>query len=201
MRTSKPIASISYNSPEFLKYKLNELIKAKKISDWMFIFHTAEEDEKKDHIHLWIKPNTLIDTMDLQEFFMEIDIKNPTKPLKCIDFQSSKTDDWILYCEHFLPYLATKNESREFCYTKDDFVFYDEDNFDELYNHAHKGSDWATRNQILQQLKNNQIRPSDLILNGTLPLNMASQLSALKYLQTHYGVLDRNGRDNHEDDE
>ena len=200
MRTSKPVSTISYNSPEFLKIRLRDLIKAKKICDWMFIKHTAEEDEKKDHIHLWIKPNTLIDTMDLQEFFTELDPKNLTKPLKCIDFKNSKTDDWILYSEHFLPYLASKGESREFCYGKDDFVFYHEDNFDDLYSHAHKGSDWAHKNQILQQLKDNKVNPSDLILSGTLPLNMASQLNALKYMETHYKVLDRGGHDNHEEE-
>ena len=200
MRTSKPVSTISYNSPEFLKLKLRDLIKAKKICDWMFIQHTAEQDEKKDHIHLWIKPNTLIDTMDLQEFLTELDLKNPTKPLRCIDFKTSKTDDWILYSEHFLPYLASKSESREFCYSKDDFVFFDEDNFDDLYNHAHKGSEWAHKNQILQQLKDNKVRPQDLILNGTLPLNMASQLNALKYMETHYRILDRGGHDNHEEE-
>lgn len=72
MRTSKPIATISYNSADFLKLRLNDLIKSKKICDWMFIQHTAEADEKKDHIHLWIKPNTLLDTMDLQEHFLEL---------------------------------------------------------------------------------------------------------------------------------
>lgn len=47
MRTSKPIATISYNSADFLKLRLNDLIKSKKICDWMFIQHTAEADEKK----------------------------------------------------------------------------------------------------------------------------------------------------------
>ena len=71
MRTSKPIATISYNSETYLRDKLNELIKSHKISDYMFIKHKAESDERKDHIHLWIKPNTLLDTMDLQKHFTE----------------------------------------------------------------------------------------------------------------------------------
>ena len=110
MRTSKPIATISYNSQEFLWVKLNELIDAHKISDFMFINHFAEEDERKNHIHLWIKPNTLIDTMDLQKFLIELVPNNPLKPLKCIDFRPSLVDDWILYSQHFEPYLASKNE-------------------------------------------------------------------------------------------
>lgn len=198
MRTSKPISTISYNTEKYLKYKLQELVKNKKISDYMYILHTAEADEKKDHIHLWIKPNTLLDTMDLQDYFQELDPTNPTKPLKCIDFRASKVDDWILYNQHYLPYLASKGESREFFYTKEDFRYFDEDTFDDLYKHAFKGSEWAHRNQVLEQLNNNTLSPTDLILNGTLPLNMASQLNAFKYMQTKYGTLDRGDREGHD---
>lgn len=198
MRTSKPIATISYNSQEFLVSKLDELIRNHKISDYMFINHFAEEDERKNHIHLWINPNTLIDSMDLQNFFKEYDIANPLKPLGCIDFKSSKVDDWILYNSHYEPYLASKGESRLYHYTRDDFVYHDEYTFEDRWNHAFKGSDWAKRNQILMAIKEGSKSPTELIMNGTVPLNMASQLSAFKYMQTHYGT-DRNGRPNHED--
>lgn len=200
MRTSKPISTISYNSQEFLIHQLNELMKNHKICDWMFINHFAEADEKKNHIHLWLKPNTLLDTMDLQQFFTELDPKNPMKPLKCIDFRTSQTDDWVLYNMHHEPYLASKGESREYHYIKDDFVYADEDTFDDIYNHALKGSEWAKRNQILCQLNDGNLNPVNLVLNGTVPLNLASQLNALQYMRTHYGQLDRGGRDNHEED-
>jgi len=62
--------------------------------------------------------------MELQQFLTEIDIKNPLKPLKCIDFRPSSVDDFILYTQHFKPYLASKGESREYHYTYDDFVFH-----------------------------------------------------------------------------
>lgn len=201
MRTSKPISTISYNSEEHLRMKLSELVRSHKISDWMYIYHLPEVDERKAHFHLWIKPNTLLDTMDLQKHFEEIDLSHPDKPLKCIDFKTSKTDDWILYSEHFVPYLASKGESREVVYSKSDFRFMDEDTFEDTYNHAHKGSDWAHRNQILESIRNNQISPQDLILNGTVPLNLASQLNALEYMKKHYGTLDRGGHDNHEVEE
>ena len=199
MRTSKPIATISYNSQEFLIMRLEELIKNHKICDYMFINHFAEEDEKKNHIHLWIKPNTLIDTMDLQAFLTEANPENPLKPFKCIDFRVSSVDDWILYNQHYAPYLASKGESRQYHYTKDDFIAYDEDTFDDLYNHAFRGSEWAKRFQILQALDVGSLNPVDLILNGTVPLNMASQLNSFKYMQTHYNVTDRGGREGHED--
>ena len=197
MRTSKPISTISYNSQEFLVTKLDELVKNHKICDYIFINHFAEEDESKNHIHLWIKPNTLLDTMDLQKFLTELNPAEPQKPFKCIDFRASSIDDWILYSQHFEPYLASKGECREFHYTKDDFIFCDEDSFNDLYNHAFKGSEWARRNQILQSLVEGSASPTSLILSGIVPLNMASQLNAFKYMQTHYS-LDRGGRDGHE---
>lgn len=198
MRTTKPVSTISYNSLNYLRDRLEELLTNHKICDYMFIFHHAEKDEKKDHIHLWIKPNTLLDTMDLQNFFREFDAENPTKPLGCIDFRTTNdTDEWILYSEHFKPYLASKGQSRDYHYTKGDFKFADEDTFDDLFHHAHYASKWAMNNQILEQLSNGTISPGQLVLNGTVPLNMASQLNSFVYMKTHYG-LGRNGRPNHE---
>lgn len=197
MQTSKPISTISYNSQEYLIARLEELIQAHTISDYMFINHFAEADEKKNHIHLYIEPNKKIDTMSLQEFFNEFDASNPDKPFKCINFKSSKVDDWILYVEHFAPYLATKGESREFHYTKDDFVYYDGDTFDDLYHHAHYGSEWAHRNQILLALSDGKKNPSNLILNGTIPLTLACQINAFDFMRKHYS-LTRGSHDGHE---
>lgn len=199
MRTSKPISTISFNSPEYLHSKLVELYRNHKISDWIFINHFAEEDERKNHIHLWIKPNTLLDTMDLQKHFVEINPENPTKPFKCIDFRTSSIDDWILYSMHYEPYLKFKNESRVYHYSKDDFVYCDEDSFEDLYYHALKGSEFAKRYQTLQMLKDSQINPSELILSGSLPLEKAQALNALMNLKTHYGTY-RGGRKGHEDE-
>lgn len=199
MRTSKPISTVSYNTEEFLVHQLKELIKSHRISDYMYIRHDAEQDEKKDHFHVWLKPNTLLDTMDLQEFFTELDPNN-VKPLKCIDFRTSQVDDWILYNQHYAPYLASKGESREFFYTREDFKYYDEDTFEHLYNHAFKGSDWARRFQLLEQLRTSSVAPQDLVLNGSVPLNLASQLNALEYMKNHYGTLDRGNHKNHEEE-
>lgn len=198
MRTAKPVATISYNTPDYLKLKLEELIRNRKISDYMFIQHQPEQDEKKEHVHLYIVPNTLIDTMDIQDFLKE-PVNNSKKPLGCIDFRKSEEDDWILYCEHYLPYLASKCQSREWIYEKENFVFHDQDTFDRKYLHAHKASAWAQRNQILEMLKSDKLTPIDLINNGTIPLTLAGQLNAYKYMQNRYGdgVVDRNGGKSH----
>lgn len=199
MRTSKPIATISYNTPEFLKMKLDELMKEHKISDYVFIKHYKEEDEKKDHIHLWIKPNTLLDTMSLQEHFVELDQSNLLKPLKCIDFRTSKIDDFILYGLHLEAYLNTKGEERQYHYVREDFCYADEDSFEDLFNHAFRGSEFAKQYQTIQMLNNNSINPADLILKGFMPLNLAGSLNALVSLQKNQGHTYRGGRPGHEE--
>lgn len=202
MRTKKPVSTISYNTKEFLVAKCEELLKAHKISRYMAIYHTAEQDERKDHWHVLLVPNTLIDTMSFQEHFKELDLEHPTrKPLGCIDFCITNViDDWILYSEHFPPYLAYKSQSREFIYSKEDFIYSDEDTFEWDYKHAHYGSDWAKQMNILKLISDPEVDPVNLILSGTIPFNMTSQLSAFNHMKKFSGTLDRGGRENHEID-
>lgn len=195
------MSTISYNSKDFLVSKLNDLVSKHTISFYMAIYHFKEEDEAKDHIHLYIQPNKIIDSMDLQDYLKEIDINKPDKPLGCIDFRKSDADEWILYDQHYAPYLASKFESRQYTYCKEDFFTSDNLTFDDLYHHAFYGSKWAQRNQILNAIRDSNNNPVNLINNGTIPLNMASQLNAYKYMQAHYGVLDRGYHENHEVDE
>ena len=50
MKTTKPISTISYNTPEFLENKLNELLANGLISFFAYILHEPEEDETKRHL-------------------------------------------------------------------------------------------------------------------------------------------------------
>lgn len=81
MRSKCCMSTISYNTKDFLIAKLDDLIKKHTISFYMGICHIAEQDEKKDHIHLYIQPNKIIDSMDLQDFLKEIDPNRPKNPL------------------------------------------------------------------------------------------------------------------------
>lgn len=182
MRTSKPISTISYNTEKFLKSKLEELIRNHTISDWMFIKHNKEGDDKKDHIHLWISPNKMLDTMSIQDFLKELDPQKPDKPLKCTDFRPSSIDDWILYALHWEPYLRKKMEKREYHYTPDDIKRHDDDTFEENLQHALKGSTFAKEQQILESIKRNQYEGLNMILDGSVPIQMASQIRALQQL-------------------
>ena len=72
MQTCKPISTISYNSEEFLKSVLDNLVRTHVIDFYMYIKHIGEIDlfgeQEKDHIHLFLIPNKRINTADLEQF-------------------------------------------------------------------------------------------------------------------------------------
>lgn len=129
VRTTKPIATISFNTPAYLELKLNELLRAGRISFWAFIPHKAEDDEagKKDHCHLYIEPSKMLQTDDIRREFLEFDPDHPDLPRGCITFRSSKFDPWYMYALHDKRYLASKGQSRRYHYTHDEIITSDAD--------------------------------------------------------------------------
>lgn len=129
MRTTKPVATISFNTPEYLELKLNELQKAGLISFWAFIVHKPEDDEggTKSHQHVFIEPSKMIQTDDIKAQLKEFDPAKPEKPKGTIAFVSSKFGPWYLYALHDRRYLASKGQSRRFHYTHEEVVSSDED--------------------------------------------------------------------------
>lgn len=177
-----PIATISYNSDAYLNDKLEELQRNKVISAWFWVEHLPEEDEKKKHKHVWLKPNKRIDTMELQEFFLEPFKDERLKPLGCIDFVSSKIDDAILYFAHWKAYLAFKHQSRKYHYDWSVFHCSNDDWFDDAINHALHGSEFAERSFVLNAIQDNRSTLSELVTTGVVPLTMASQVRAFSQL-------------------
>lgn len=111
MATQKPISTISYNSEEFLKEKLDTWINAHIIQSYMYIKHRGEDGDK-DHIHLRIEPNKKLDPMNLTEQLKEYKIGDK-KPLGCRPWRQSKEEDWILYAVHDKQYLDIKYSGGE----------------------------------------------------------------------------------------
>lgn len=171
MRTTKPVSTISYNSEAFLEGTLNALVKAHKIAFWAYIRHTAEEDEHKDHLHVYIEPNGKVDTMDLQELLCEVDVKNPGKPLKCVDWRSSKWDDWYLYGIHYEPYLTMKFESRKYHYQMEDVKASDREDLDSRV-HRTMHSDILKHMRIHTAMVNG-MTVEKLVFNGAIPPSQA----------------------------
>ena len=130
MRTTKPISTISFNSPEYLEVKLNELVSSGRISFWAFVPHKPEDDEaqNKHHSHVYVEPSKMLQTDDLKAHLMEYDPTHPDKPLGCLPWRSSKFDSWYLYGLHDKRYLASKGQSRRYHYSHDDMVSSDPDN-------------------------------------------------------------------------
>lgn len=135
MKTRMPIATISYNTDDFLIQKLGELTKAKIISKWYFIEHIPEDDEEKAHKHLYIEPAKQLQTDDLLEEFIEPVLTDLKKPLKCLHFRNSKFAEWYLYALHDKAYLASKGQSRRYHYVREQIVCSDSDELLEDIKH------------------------------------------------------------------
>lgn len=176
MNTTKPISTISYNTPKFLKHKLEYLLECHVISFYMYIQHEGEIDmfgeKEKDHIHLFLIPNERVNTMDLSDEFIET-LPNEDKPRKCISWTTSKSDDWILYCLHDKEYLASKFETRQILYTYDDIVASDEDDLRRRFRSAYQSSGYA-RMRNLYEYANSYGTMSELLKIGAIPINQVS---------------------------
>lgn len=107
MATQKPISTVSYNSEQFLKEKLDSWVQQHIIQCYQYICHKGEDGDK-DHIHVRIEPNKKLDPMSLTESLREYDKDHPTKPLGVRPWRPSKEEDWILYAVHEPTYLRLK---------------------------------------------------------------------------------------------
>lgn len=117
--TKLPQSTISFNTPEFLKGKLDSLIADGKIQSYIYIFHNAEEDTKKNHIHLLVVPSSTLNPVLFRKQFIEPSFNN--RDLGCLPFTKSKVGDWLLYAMHYPPYLSSKGLTRIYNYNLDDF--------------------------------------------------------------------------------
>ena len=123
-KSSKPLSSISYNTPRWLTNRLNELTKAGKIDFWCWILHHGEElddgSKEKDHIHVYIVPGEAIDKRQLRNEFIEFQKSKKKLPLGFMPMQNSNWQDWYLYGLHDKEYLDSKGQRRIYHYTDKD---------------------------------------------------------------------------------
>lgn len=181
MKTSKPISTISYNSEEFLKAKLDYLVKNNTIEFWFYVKHLGEYDKEtniqdKDHIHLYIQCCDRVDTVKLREQFVEYENGDlNSKPLQCMPFQTSKPYDALLYDLHYQPYLLMKMETKQFSYTLDDVVTNDIDYLRHMYSEA-LHSDLFKRDRIMK-LMDNGVSMAEMCFHGLINPSQAYQLA------------------------
>lgn len=198
--TKQPVTTVTWNSETFLLNKLKQLEDNHVIEWWAYIYHLAEEDEKKEHAHLIMQPNLTINTAILRDEFTEEDLNNPDKPIRCLPFNvisKKNISDWYLYCLHDPSYLMYKDgQSRQHLYSKDFVVCSDENLLDHIHKEAYTTGDFAKHCRQLKLLQDpSYTSASQLIDSGLFHLNQASSIYAYNLLKTC-----RNGRSGHGDE-
>lgn len=199
MRTTKPIATISFNTPEYLFLKLDELVSSGHISFWSACVHKPEDDEggKKQHTHVYLEPSKMIQTDSLVDFLKEPDPAKPNKPKGCLRFGSSKFDHWYLYAIHDKRYLASKGQSRKFHYSFSDIAT----SSDEDLLYKVKSIDLLSISPYFDMLDaiEHGITWAEYFRRGSIPIQQLNQWQKAWELLT-CNEINRNGRKGHENE-
>lgn len=199
MRTTKPISTVSFNTPAYLKQKLDELTTAGIISFWAFIIHEPEDDEAglKKHQHVYIEPSKMLQTDNIKTELQEYDPEKPDKPKGCITFKSSKFDHWYMYILHDKKYLASKGQSRRFHYHHDEIITSDRDDL----QFKARSIDLLALSPYADMLEaqNNGLQWDDYFKRGNVPIPYIRQFRDAWFTLLS-DETERNGYENHPND-
>lgn len=181
----------------FLVSKLKKLVEQEILSFYVLIPHQAEEDENKDHVHVFMLPAKAVDTIWLRKQFIELDPAHPQTPLGVLPIGSSKFVHWYWYGLHDRAYLASKNMSRKYHYEADDMLTSDTEYLAELVrqNPNPKAELLKVYELILQGYK-----PMQIAIQMNVPVrNLGYFLASVEAMKSHMrDVTDRNGELGHE---
>lgn len=178
MLTTSNISSISYNTETNLHRVLDDMYRKGKVDFYAYVKHFAEDDELKDHFHLFVIPSSKTDTNAFRNEFQELDPEDPArKPLGCLPFTKSKFPDWYLYSCHDASYLASKGQIRKHHYQKSDFVVSDEMYFSELIHRIDYSK--MNKNKVIMDAINNNTPFVDLVTTGQIPVQQFGQYKAM----------------------
>lgn len=199
MRTTKAISTIWYGSEEFLKMKLDSLILSNDLLFYAYVYHYAEEDEKKDHIHVYIVPDGQLDTSQLTNELTEYDMTN-VKPIKPLPYSFSKFGDWYLYDSHNIAYLASKGQTRKYHYGFEDFRSSNVDYLRELVHTIDMSK--INRIETVKRAVENGETFESLVSSGQIPVQLIHQYQkAFDLIQDSYIRTYRGEYENHEENE
>lgn len=197
MKTTKPISTISYNTPNYLRLKLEEFRRAGIVSFWCFISHLPEDDEGglKEHMHVYMEPAKLLQTEDLKNNLAEFCPSSPDKPLGCISFHHSNFDNWYMYAIHDARYLASKGQTRRFHYSFDDIVCSDPDEL----NYNVRSIDLLSLSPYQDMIDaiSRGVSWPEYFARGTIPFQQLRNFEYAFALLSGCPHTYRNGRDNH----
>lgn len=174
MKTIRQLSNVSYNTLPFFNAKILDLEQRGIIDYAYWIYHTAEEDEEKDHIHFVFKPSKSLDTMDFRQYLFEYDGKN-SLPLTCTKkfMPTNSMDDWLLYAVHDTAYLKSKGQWRKYHYEFKDLCSTDrqalKEDWDNINRNKYLVLEW------LQQAVVNNIPFFQLVQDGLVPMAQRAQ--------------------------
>lgn len=204
MRTSKPFSTISFNTYSFLWRKCVDLVNNYKIFSFIFIHHLPEEDENKEHYHLFLIPNGTLDTEKIREEFLEL-LPGEDKPLGVLPFRSSSFVDWYLYAIHDKDYLVSKCQSRKYHYSDEDLKYPDYDQFIQLKHSADFSK--FKRMKRFREMAESGVPFQNLVAQGFVPVQQIFQYremynlikSSFEIDYLHTSLTERNNRVPHAD--
>lgn len=180
-----------------MQTKLNDLVNRRKIAFYAFIEHLPEEDETKKHKHVLIVPNGQINTDQVYDFLLEYDPSNPSDPLRCMPFRSSKFSDWYLYTIHDKDYLASKGQSRKYFYKNEDFIVSDSDFFNEEIHLIDYSS--LSRFKKLRDAVSSGVSFEQMVMNGQIPIpQLYAYRQAYELIRDYDAKTNRNTRTSHQ---
>lgn len=162
---------------------LEEFLESKKIQFWAFINHFPDEDDLKEHFHVYVEPFATLDTVPFNDSFVEV--VPGSKPLKCLAWRSSKFSDWYMYCLHDSEYLLYKGLKRNLTYAQDDFIVSDFDEFNHLV-HSFDRSAIIGYKALFDHARSG-INVADAIDIGVIPYSQMARLVPL-YNSILYGA-------------
>lgn len=187
--TTRALSSVSFNTVDFLRSVLTDLLNEGVITMYHFIKHYPETDLTKEHFHLFISPSRRVDPVVIRRNFIE-PIPGNDKPLGCLPFVVSKFPDWLLYSLHDSDYLASKNKVRQHSYKLSDIFSSESDDYlRQEYYEARESLPTSRLNRICDFLDTGASW-SDFLKSGLIP---PSQFLYWREFFAHYKKGKRKG--------
>lgn len=196
MKTSKPFTTIAYNSIDYLKARLDELVARSVLYWYAFIWHYKEEDETKDHIHLLMHPNGQVETDKVLKYLEEFDPTHPELPLRCRPpHKCNSFGDWYLYGLHDTKYLLAHGyQTRKYHYQQSDMITNDTDELIDLVHTIDYKKMYG--NQNLFQAIDDGDSILDMIKKGIIPMQQYGQYARFFFDYVN-GALNQTFRGEH----
>lgn len=160
MKTTRVISTISFNTEDFLKGKLNDLVDSDILSYWVYIKHLPDKDSGKEHFHVYMQPSKAVDLTALRKQFKEPDPENEN-PRGCLTIDKSEWQNWCWYVLHDWAYLMSKGQTRNVHYKTSDLVCNDDDELTLLLSQLKPTRDmlqWIVIKQALDEPKKDVVK-------------------------------------------